>query len=412
MIKYLFIIFLLLTFNAYADTTKVSCDFGNAADVVLTSYTCDIGDTNGWTVEFDDCVGGEIIEARDEGDDALDNARADNADDCQMRYSAQPNPTVAEYFVESEFDDIGTNAATAAIAMFGRCIDCTSSTTQDYYTVFVYDDVGNAYQLFKIINASPTSLGTGGAFSDAETVVIKLELKDAQKKVFEAGSEIISSDDNAITGAGVAGLSCGEVTGTANDDCSRNFRYDDFKLVEIAVAAVRRLMIISMAEAQERVRDGIWYVSPVVKKNGIRMPKAQTIPDPGKPMLEDFELLLDGEGNVIGETSLGFIIPQFCHMSNVIGDSDIPDEWALSYIKCADYSNLDADTEIIKFYPELDGMGKRLNQLSNQKKNSFKKIVKDRKSTTLTDTNTVRQWIESLGKDINPQFSVKGTWVK
>ena len=412
MIKYLLILFLILSpIIARADTPISECSFTVTANCELDAGTCDSTvcetGTDTWTMEFRDCAS----PIRAVNDATNDYATSTNdQDDCQKRMSSTDDPSQATYYVQSDFIDRGTVAADDSMALFGRCITCTSTTTVDYYVVYSRDDNNSAYTLSKIIDNSPTSLGTGGGFQNGANEVIKLELRDGTKKVFEAGSEIISSTDNAITGAGVGGIGCGQINGVALDNCeSTQLAWDDYSLVEIPAVTPRRVMIIGWLNGliqkayAQQTRDGVWYISPVVTKDGVRMPKAQTIPDPGKPMLD----IDDEDGNIVGQ------VPQYCHMSNVIGDADISNEMAISYVKCTDYSALDTDPEIQRLV-DADRESQRLNQLTATQRNNLRnRLNLGRQGTArLANTNTVREWLEERGKEINPQFNAEGTWVR
>jgi hypothetical protein len=303
------------------------------------------------------------------------------------------------YIVQGSVIDVSTVAATDIQGIYGRWLN-----SSNYYTLGAPDDAGVAYRFYKRVANVSSSLGTGGTFGNNQTDVLTLIMKDEEKRAFENNALIISTTDNAILGRGKAGIWCGQAQVT-NDDCdTTGLRMDNFSVTEIRKQNVLTFMeyLVPNAVAQE-TRNGRWYVSPVIKVNDVRMPKIETIPDPGKPMIETE----DDEGNPIR-------VPLYCNTSNVIGNSDIPNEWALSYVKCMDYSALDADPEIIKMYNETDGVDLRLNQLSTSDRNSLRTKVNTKKTrnSTLTNSDTVRKWIEDLGKEINPQFNVDGTYAR
>jgi hypothetical protein len=390
MTKYILILLLLFTVNSYAQTVIFEDAFTDTNDTPLTSHTPSPTGT-GWTEEFAFSNVGEI---------GINRARPNvNQTNTKMTYTALPNPSVVEYDVQAQYVTTGNPGITSYAGLFGRFTD-----DNNHYSLGWLDDNGQVMRLFKKVATVRTSLGTGGAINAGE--VLKLEIRDAAKKAYEDGVEKISSTDNVLTSAGKAGLWWGDVQATG-DDIDTDMTFDNFK-VTIIVAA-RRVMIISYlwnllfpdSVGQERVRDGIWYISPVITERGVRMPKIETVIDPGQPLL-------------FNEDTGQFDIPQYCRTSNTIGNSDISNEWALSYVRCADYSALDADPEIIKMYNETDGVDLRLNQLSSTDRNSLRTKVNTRKTrnSTLTNSDTVRKWIEDLGKEINPQFNVDGTYVR
>lgn len=62
------------------------------------------------------------------------------------------------------------------------------------------------YYLYKVVAGSYTELGTSSADAPTSGDTVKLEIKDASKKLFINGVERISSSNNDITAAGKAGL--------------------------------------------------------------------------------------------------------------------------------------------------------------------------------------------------------------
>jgi hypothetical protein len=71
-----------------------------------------------------------------------------------------------------------------------------------------WDATAAGWQLFRVVNGTATQMGTTVSFSPSAGVdyTVKLEIRDAAKKVFVGGVEQISNTNNAITAAGRAGF--------------------------------------------------------------------------------------------------------------------------------------------------------------------------------------------------------------
>jgi hypothetical protein len=112
-------------------------------------------------------------------------------------YYASGTPASAEYDVEADLYQIsGVDEA----GLCGRME--TGAAT--YYRV---NWVNNQWQLWKVVTGTETSLGTyTDSLSNGNTYHVKLEIRDATKKVFIDSVERISSANNDITAAGKAGI--------------------------------------------------------------------------------------------------------------------------------------------------------------------------------------------------------------
>ncbi len=143
-------------------------------------------------------------------------------------YSAQPDPTVADYDVEFDFKTVGTSSE-EPYHLFARLADLSNFYLATFYGSGATDD----YKLNKKVAASFTELASlNETISDGDT--LKLEIKDANKKVFNGVTEKLTSTDNALTSAGKAGISHGNWL-VSTDDMDPVPEADNFKVTEQAV---------------------------------------------------------------------------------------------------------------------------------------------------------------------------------
>jgi hypothetical protein len=132
------------------------------------------------------------------------NLRA-SSDNGTVIYYTSGTPSGAEYDVEATLAP-GTDMANSAWqgGVAGR-IDTAANTF--YLGAYSNNFTGgsNNYFLHKRVAGALTVLGTFNATLSASTA-LKLEIRNAAKKVYVGGTERISSTDNAITSAGKAGV--------------------------------------------------------------------------------------------------------------------------------------------------------------------------------------------------------------
>lgn len=180
----------------------VSDTFTGTAGTALASHTGEVGAT--WTVHPSYA-----------NDAVLTDANRVRVNGTNVGYYASGVPATAEYDVSAVFRAIDSSVTTG-IGTTGRM-----ATAAD--TMYLLRPSAGVWQLFKAVSGAFTLLGS---YSQALTVgvdyTVKLEIRDAAKKVYIDGVERISSADNAITGAGRAGLRGGNAatntTGVHLDD--------------------------------------------------------------------------------------------------------------------------------------------------------------------------------------------------
>lgn len=115
-------------------------------------------------------------------------------------------PGGAEYDVTGDFYIASTAASQSSIA--GRL----SLTVGDFYEARATE---TNWSLRKAIAGVGSILGTWTRTSIDEAIeAAKLEIRDAQKAVYVDGTSRITSTDNAVTGAGRAGVRFGTVAGS------------------------------------------------------------------------------------------------------------------------------------------------------------------------------------------------------
>lgn len=153
---------------------------GESENVDLTAHTGEVGAS--WTVIFGypscrlSAASGTVYSSGTPGNGAY----------------ASGVPASSEYDVEADVSD------PASTGIAGR----TSTTATTFYHA---RNNGTEWQLYKFVSGTATLLGSY-ADSYSGTKRLKLQIRDAAKKVFVDGVERISSGDNSITDAGRAGI--------------------------------------------------------------------------------------------------------------------------------------------------------------------------------------------------------------
>ena len=113
-------------------------------------------------------------------------------------------PATAEYDVTALIHcvDMTVGIGTGLIGICGR-VDVAANTMY----IARYDEQNGRWQLLKIEAGAGTSLGLfAQELTDGVVYTLKLEIRDAAKKLYVDGVERISSADNAIAAAGKVGV--------------------------------------------------------------------------------------------------------------------------------------------------------------------------------------------------------------
>jgi hypothetical protein len=138
--------------------------------------------------------------------------RIRNGDGAASCYYHSGAPAGAEYDLQADWFVV-TNPGALHESILGRI----ATAALDGYGVRF--NTSGQWQLYKLVNGTLTSLGTfAQTLSTSTTYVVKLEIRDATKKVYIDGVERISSTDNAVTAAGKAGVRFFARTATNSTD--------------------------------------------------------------------------------------------------------------------------------------------------------------------------------------------------
>lgn len=190
----------------------VSDSFTDTAGTVLDSHTGETGAS--WTEHPSFSDGESVIS---DGNRLRPNVLGTNG----PGYYASGVPDSAEYDVEADYRVVTVVAGSVQIA--GRL----STSAQTEYLARYGD---GEWQLFKAVSGSFTLLGSfSQTISAGNTYNLKLEIRDAAKKVYIDSVERISSADNAITADGRAGM-----TGGFNITNSTGLHVDNFVATDLS----------------------------------------------------------------------------------------------------------------------------------------------------------------------------------
>jgi hypothetical protein len=146
-------------------------------------------------------------------------------------------PQSAEYDVDAIITLSGGTDDFPGI--IGRC-----STSASTFYMARYNGPDGAWELYRNVNGSFTLLDSWPeALAAGDSRAVKLEIRNATKKVFIAGVERISSTDNTITAAGRAGVRLYAIGG-------ENGRIDNFTAADPGTNATINGALQTMALAQ------------------------------------------------------------------------------------------------------------------------------------------------------------------
>lgn len=197
--------------------------FTEAADTALTSHTPSPTGTSWVQIAI---TGASFIEVK-EATDAIANDVADigGGEFCK----SQPDPSGVDYDVEMQVITTDTGTANRRVRIHGRIVDVSN-----YYAVrfLPTGHASNDTQLIKNVAGTVTELATVDTGLTANDT-LKLEIRDAAKKVYKNGAEILTSSDNALTAAGSAGVSCGQVSAADSGNAiAATWRWDNYVVTE------------------------------------------------------------------------------------------------------------------------------------------------------------------------------------
>lgn len=147
-------------------------------------------------------------------------------------YYASGLPATAEYDVQATLRKLDSRAT------FSRIIGRLSTSADTCYLANYRHDV-EEFRLFRVEAGTFTQIGSfAQSLTIGQDYVVKLEIRDAAKKVYIDGVERISSSDNVVTAAGRAGIALiGDATG------ANGYHWDSFTAVDAAVASAVNLQV-------------------------------------------------------------------------------------------------------------------------------------------------------------------------
>jgi len=199
----------------------------SGVDEELSEHTPDIG--GGWVELPGKTYDAGIIAAKARGARLYENVAGatSNQNSSRAAYKISPDPTSEEYDITvSVVSHDWTTINTYTRGFFGR--KKAGEFTAYVVRILTNGHVANSVTLYKVVNNSATELASFDAeLDDFDT--IKLEIRDAAKKVYHNGVEIISSSDNDITGGTEAGLFWGQAFGLGGH-IDRRQDFDSFEL--------------------------------------------------------------------------------------------------------------------------------------------------------------------------------------
>jgi len=159
--------------------TMVFDTFTESSNTDITAHTPDTG--TGWTEEYNTALSTAQVQATN---DILEGGEKTNR--VGDVYSAQPNPTVAEYDITFTIKAVDDSGGRKPIGIIARWTDDNNF----YYlrmTPTGSDD--DDLQLWKYVDGTATQLDSLEDITWAVDDVIKFEVRDATKKVFVNGVE-------------------------------------------------------------------------------------------------------------------------------------------------------------------------------------------------------------------------------
>jgi hypothetical protein len=206
--------------------------FTEASTTAIDSHTPDTG--TGWVIEID---GGADLPTASGVDDALRVTSGTNSD--RTIITSRPNPTSAEYDVQFTVTVLPSDADNPSW-LVARYTDASN------YYVAGTNGAANAAdkKLVKNVAGVRTELASGDS---ADTIgdVFKFQVRNATKKLFRNGVELLSTTDNALTSTGSAGVAWGNAGTVATDDVSGITRLDNYSVDEVAGAATTAFPIFN-----------------------------------------------------------------------------------------------------------------------------------------------------------------------
>ena len=200
--------------------------FTEGADTKLVDHTPG-GFGSSWVEEEKTGVAIQRIQAAD------DFAESDTFEESSDRhiYTCRLLPGTAEYDLSVKLLGVA-GADTDPWFFVGRFTD-----TNNYYSGGTYPALETAdKKIFKKVTSTVTELASGDNGMAANDT-LKFEIRDAAKKLYHNGSEVLTTPDNALTSIGSGGFGLGNAW-VSTDDIRSAWQADDFTIDEFTTASI------------------------------------------------------------------------------------------------------------------------------------------------------------------------------
>lgn len=268
-------------------TTLFWDQFQEAATTLITASTPETG--TGWT-EIYNTASSAVIQVKPSGKSGATHVAGPSTSENSVgaAYAISPAPGAAD--VRLEFDRYMLNWSVSN--SYGTGVFARHSESGGNHTFYALLMVPNLHaedslRLYKVVAGTATLLGSyDHTFANGDEIAF--ECYDAAKKVYANGAEVISSADNAITGAGNAGVWWGMFTNAMGSYHLRaEVEYGDFFVSEAGSGG-------SVALAGSS--GGAAFASGVLSVSGGSAP-----PTPAGPFDRDLALRVRVDWNRDGE---------------------------------------------------------------------------------------------------------------
>lgn len=199
---------------------------GETVTVDLDAHTPDTVGT-GWTII--EQTGARDIRIRGDLSENHASGEAENSD--RALYTAQGSYTINDYDIEITILTI--DSADDLAWIMGRVTD-----SSNYYAAGFVSVAGTDLFLVKNVATTVTTLSSADTDLIVNNAVIKLEIRNAAKKVFIDNVEKLTDPDDILTSIGEAGLALGNIR-NSTDDLGAQWDLDNFLVTDTVVPSGR-----------------------------------------------------------------------------------------------------------------------------------------------------------------------------
>lgn len=200
-------------------TVLVNDTFTEGSDTVLSSHVPDTG--TGWTQEANTTAGSVVNVIA-----AVDNIQLDvRGTNSHIIYSAQPDPTDRNYYVEMTLTTVDFSAGDKVFLIL-RYVDANN-----YY--FFGGSVGGGtpnMKIYKVVAGTVTTLASDAVNNIVNGSIWRFQGIGTKLTAFLDTVETISATDGTFSSPGKGGIGWGNLA-VALDDASVDWDLDDFSMV-------------------------------------------------------------------------------------------------------------------------------------------------------------------------------------